>query len=155
MRATNVTLGRRWMLVLEPGEEVLATVTQWAEREGVTSATVDMFFGALRSARLIATNGEMVDPEPPLPDQVDVTYLEGVGAGSIGTVDGRTVVHLHLAAGAKGEGGAAYAGHLLAAETHYTLEMVVQEVLDPVFRLEPDAAFGINCLHFDEAPVTA
>jgi predicted DNA-binding protein with PD1-like motif len=143
------------MLVLEPGEEVLATVTRWAEREGVTSATVDMFFGALRSARLIATNGEMADPEPPLPDQVELAYLEGVGAGSIGTVDGRTVVHLHLAAGAKGEAGAAYAGHLLAAETHYTLEMVVQEVLDPVFRLEPDAVFGINCLHFGKAPTAS
>ncbi len=150
MREAVIATGRRWMLVLEPGEEMLSSVTAWAERIGVTAATVDMFFGALRSVRLIATTEPVDDPEPPLPEEVEVAYLEGIGAGSIVTVDGHPRVHLHVAAGAKAQGGVAYAGHVLSAETHYTMEMVVQEIVSPQLRLEPSAEFGIGCVHFEE-----
>ncbi|MGW9114639.1 PPC domain-containing DNA-binding protein [Microbacterium sp. NPDC055683] len=147
MRSAQIVAGRRWVLVLEPGEELVGTVSAWAERIGVRAATVE-FFGAFRSARLIAATEPVADPEPPLPQQVEVTYLEGVGSGSIGLADGGPSVHLHIAAGVKEQGGAAYAGHLLAAEVHYTVEVVVQEAVGPDFVLRPLPGFGINALHF-------
>ncbi|MCX6502848.1 MAG: DNA-binding protein [Microbacterium sp.] len=148
MRSAALTTGRRFLVVLDPGEDLLETVSSWAVAHGVTSATIDMFFGAFRRVGLIAADGPIEDPEAPLPASVDVTYLEGVGAGSISTVDGIPRAHLHVAAGVKAEAGAAYAGHVLYAETHYTVELVVQEILAPTFapRLSPE--FGIPCMHF-------
>lgn len=148
MRSAELTLGRRFVVVLDPGEEMLSALAGWAAQHEVASATVDMFFGAFRGVGLIATHEPVADPEPPLPARVDVAYVEGVGAGSIATVDGAPVAHLHIAAGAKDAGGAAYAGHVLHAETHYTVEVVVQEVLAPSFAPEPSAEFGIPCMHF-------
>ena len=149
MRSAELTMGRRWVIVLEPGEEVVSSLTRWCAGEGVTAATVDMFFGAFRSARLIASHGQILDPEPPLLDEVEVTYLEGIGSGTVSVVDGAPRVHLHIAAGAKDQAGAAYAGHLLSAETHYTVEIIVHEVVAPAFGLRAHPAHGVNCLIFE------
>ena len=148
MRSAHLTTGRRFLIVLDPGEELLATVSSWAAENGVTSATIDMFFGAFRRIGLIAGHEPVDDPEPPLPASVEVTYLEGVGAGSISTTDGVPRAHLHIAAGVKSAAGAAYAGHVLYAETHYTVELVVQEILEPTFAPQLSAEFGIPCMHF-------
>jgi len=54
-----------------------------------------------------------------------------------------------VAAGVKSAAGAAYAGHVLAAEAHYTVEAVVTEVVAPRFVLRPDPrAHGLDCLDF-------
>lgn len=112
MRSAALTTGRRFLVVLDPGEDLLETVSSWAVANGIISATIDMFFGAFRRVGLIAADGPIEDPEAPLPASVDVTYLEGVGAGSISTVDGIPRAHLHVAAGVKAEAGAPYAGHV-------------------------------------------
>jgi predicted DNA-binding protein with PD1-like motif len=148
MRSAELTLGRRFVVVLEPGEEVLSTLADWCAREGVAQGTLELF-GAFRSLRLIAAHEPVADHEPPLAQSVEVAYLEGSGSGSISTRDGAPRVHLHLAAGAKAEGGAAYAGHVLAAEVHYTAEAVVTEVLSPRFAPAPDPhAHGLDTLRF-------
>lgn len=150
VRETELVLGRRWSLVLEPGEEVIAALDEWCARTGVRAGTVDLFFGAFRSVTLIAGRDDTVDPELPLPTSVEVAYLEGIGSGSIAQKDGSARVHLHVAAGVKSAGGAAYAGHLLSAEVHYTVEVVVQEVLSPELTLRVDPrAHGIGCLFFE------
>ena len=143
MRSAPITTGRQWMLVLEPGEELLETITDWCVRTGVTQGTITLL-GAFRSVRLIGTHGPLDDEEPPLPDAVDVAYVEGSGSGTITTVDGSPKPHIHAAVGA-----AAYAGHVLRAEAHYTVEATVTEVVSPTFVLRPDAeAFGLTSLHF-------
>lgn len=150
MRSALLTTGRKWMLVLEPGEELLETITAWCVSAGVTQAAVTLF-GAFRSVRLIATNNQLADEEPPLADTLDVTYVEGSGSGTVTTVDGSPKPHIHVAVGVKSQGAAAYAGHALHAEAHYTVEVMVTEVISPTFVLRPDArAFGLNSLHFAE-----
>jgi len=148
VRSALLTTGRQWMLVLEPGEELLETISAWCARTGVAQATVTLF-GAFRSVRLIATNAPLADEEPPLADAVDVSYVEGSGSGTVTTVDASPKPHIHVAVGVKSQGAAAYAGHVLQAEAHYTVEVMVTEVISPTFVLRPDDnAFGLNSLHF-------
>jgi len=150
VRSAPITTGRQWMLVLEPGEELLQTITAWCVRTGVTQGTITLF-GAFRSVRLIGTHAPLDDEEPPLPDAVDVAYVEGSGSGTITTVDGSPKPHIHAAVGVKSQGAAAYAGHVLRAEAHYTVEATVTEVVSPTFVLRPDAeAFGLTSLHFTD-----
>ncbi|WP_341578381.1 PPC domain-containing DNA-binding protein [Microbacterium schleiferi] len=148
MRSAEITTGRQWMLVLDPGEELLETITAWCVSAGVTQATVSLF-GAFRSVRLIGTNAPLADEEPPLADAVDIAYLEGVGSGTITSVGGTPRPHIHVAAGVKSQGSTAYAGHLLRGEVHYTVEVTVIEVISPTFVLRHDTeAFGLTSLHF-------
>lgn len=148
VRGAQITTGRQWMLVLDPGEELLETITAWCVGAGVAQATVTLF-GAFRSVRLIGTNAPLADEEPPLADAVDIAYLEGVGSGTITSVGGTPRPHIHVAAGVKSQGSTAYAGHLLRGEVHYTVEVTVTEVVSPTFALRPDSAtFGLTCLHF-------
>ncbi|MDF2991130.1 MAG: hypothetical protein K0S37_1644 [Microbacterium sp.] len=156
MRSAELSLGRRFLVVLDPGEELISTLSRWAEENGIRSATVDQFFGAFRSIRLIAGDEPTHDPEPPLPTEVELRYLEGIGSGSISLMNGRARVHLHIAAGVKDERGLGYAGHVLSAETHYTVEVLVQEVSGAEFVSVPDpAAHGLPSLRFADAEVGA
>jgi len=58
-------------------------------------------------------------------------------------------VHLHAAVGRKSQGALAYAGHVLSAVTHYTAEVVVDEVPGTLIERRPDpAAHGLSTLRF-------
>lgn len=153
MRHAEIAEGRRFVLVLEPGEELLQSLQEWSRREGVRQALIRSFFGAFRQVRFIATEAPIDDEEAPLPDSVEVSYVEGVGSGSIAMHRGEPLVHLHAAVGVKREAALAYAGHVLAAVAHYTVEVVVDEVASPIMLLEPRAeSAGINCLTFAPPP---
>jgi predicted DNA-binding protein with PD1-like motif len=91
------------------------------------------------------------DQEPPLPQEVAVTYTEGIGSGTVlwDEAAGTPEPHLHLAVGVKNAAAAAFAGHLLGAEAHYTVEILIEEVLAPAMLRVPDPrAHGIPTLHF-------
>ncbi|WP_159500554.1 PPC domain-containing DNA-binding protein [Microbacterium sp. 18062] len=132
MRSTETITGRRVLVVLEPGDEVLSSLAEACRSHGIAQAVVTTFSGALRSARIIAADHAPVDPEAPLPESVEVRYTEGIGSGTI-TRDaaGDHTVHVHVALGAKDRSGLAVAGHLLHAETHYVVEVVLDEILAP------------------------
>jgi len=150
VHSSELIMGRRFALVLEPGEELVGSVRAFCEREGISSAFVPNFFGAYRDMTLIGADAAPDDEEPPLPDRVTVTYTEGIGSGSIATAaDGGVAVHLHAAVGRKSAGALAYAGHVMSAQVHYTTELVIEEVLSPVLTAVPvEASFGIPCLRF-------
>lgn len=154
MRSSEITVGRRFAVVLEPGDEVLASLTEACRQHGVRQGFVPVFSGAFRTARFIATDTPVADQEPPLPREVAVTYTEGIGSGTIlwDEAAGAPVPHLHVAVGVKNAAAAAYAGHLLGAETHYTAEVLVEEVLAPALLRVPDPrAWGIPTLHLGTA----
>jgi predicted DNA-binding protein with PD1-like motif len=138
MRTTAVTHGRRLLIVLEPGDDVLPSMAAACARHGIEQGVVATFSGAFRRARLIAGDEAALDPELPLADASEVYYTEGIGSGTV-TRDagGEYAVHIHVALGRKDRGGAAVAGHLLAAETHYVVEIVVDEVLEPALERTP------------------
>lgn len=153
MRSAEVTVGRRIVLVLEPGEEVVAAVTEACRQHGVRQGLVPVLSGAFRSVTMIAAHTPVEDEEPPLPQEVTVPYTEGIGSGTVqwDPQAGAAAVHLHVAVGVKNTGATGFAGHLLQAEVHYTTEVLVEEVLSPaLLRLPDPAAHGITTLHLGQ-----
>ncbi len=154
MQSTEVTTGRRVAVVLEPGDEVLASLAEVCRRHGIRQAFVPVFSGAFRSVRFIAADEPVADQEPPLPQEVTVTYTEGIGSGTVlwDPVAGAATPHVHLAVGVKNAAAAAFAGHLLGAEAHYTVEVLVEEVVAPALLRVPDPrAYGIPTMRFGAA----
>ncbi len=154
MREHLMVTGRRLVLSLEPGDEVLTSIAEACRRHGFEQAIVVMLSGALRTARLIGTNHPEGDPELPLADAVEVHYVEGTGSGTVSrdvtdSGDEMYVVHVHVALGEKGKGARAVAGHLLSGTAHYVVEVVLDEVLSPRFGREATAATsGVPALTF-------
>jgi predicted DNA-binding protein with PD1-like motif len=148
VRSAVVERGRRIVLVLEPGDEVLAALAAACEEHGVTTAVVPVFLGAFTSVSLIGTSEPVDDPDVPLPLSTEIFWVEGSGSATIAPgADGRAVVHLHGTFGDKLDGATGYSGHLLRAVTHYTAEVVIDEVTGAdLRRLPDDRAHGITTL---------
>lgn len=141
-------------MALEPGEEVLASIAALCEEHQFRSAVIPVFLGAFTRVTLIGTREPVADEDAPLPLSETVEWVEGLGAGTAAPdAAGTPVVHLHAAVGRKSAGAAAYAGHVLSAVTHYTAEILIEEVLGPPLWRSPDpAAHGIPTLRFGAAP---
>jgi predicted DNA-binding protein with PD1-like motif len=150
VRSVEVSAGRRLIAALEPGEEVLASVAALCEQHQFQAAVVPVFLGAFTRVTLIGTREPVEDEDVPMPRSTTVEWVEGLGAATVAPgADGARVVHLHAAVGRKSQGTLAYAGHVLSAVTHYTVEIVVDEVLGPPIERFPDsAAHGIATLRF-------
>jgi predicted DNA-binding protein with PD1-like motif len=148
MQSAEIIAGRRFAIVLEPGDDVLSELAAACRRHDIAQAAITTLSGAFRVVRLIAAHTPAADPELPMPTAVDVPYSEGVGSGTITRgPDGEPVVHLHVAVGVKDEAGSAAAGHVLFAETHYIVEVVIEEILSPVLHRRPHPqSFGIPIL---------
>lgn len=159
MKTAFARPGRRMLVALEPGDEVLTSLAEACRTAGIEQAAITTFSGAFRWARIIASDHAPADPEAPLPESTTIGYSEGVGSGTVLLgEDGELIVHLHVAFGEKDRSGAAAAGHLLAAETHYVVEVVVDEILDPPLRRAPHPdASGLHILDFPQLrrPVSA
>jgi predicted DNA-binding protein with PD1-like motif len=151
VRSAQVVPGRRLIAALEPGEEVLASIAVLCAEHQFQVAVVPVFFGAFTRVDLIGTREPVADEDAPLPRSQTVEWVEGLGAATVAPgADGGPVVHLHAAVGRKSAGTEAYAGHVLSAVTHYTVELLIEEVLGPPVRRCPDpAAHGIPTLRFD------
>ncbi len=150
MRSAEVSAGRRLIVALEPGEEVLAAIAALCRQHGFAAAVVPVFLGAFTQVTLIGTREPVADEDVPLPRSVTVEWVEGLGSATVAPgADGEPIVHLHAAVGRKSDGALGYAGHVLSAVTHYTVEAVVEEVLGPRVERRPDpAAHGLNTLRF-------
>ena len=61
MRATEFTVGRRFAVALDPGDEVLEALTKLCAQHDIRQATIPVFSGAFRSARLIAAHTPVDD----------------------------------------------------------------------------------------------
>ncbi len=144
--------GRRLVVALEPGDEVLTSLATACREHGIAQALVVTFSGAFRSADLIAGDHAPDDPELPSGEVTRVAYTEGIGSGTVTSENGEYVVHLHVALGEKSRSGAAAAGHLLRAETHYVAEIALDEILEPPMsrRVHP-ASSGVGILALDGA----
>ncbi|MFD1714298.1 PPC domain-containing DNA-binding protein [Amnibacterium flavum] len=140
MFAAELSIGRRFLVVLQPGDEVLEGVREFCRQHQVGQAYLSSFLGAYTTATLIGTADPIEDEDAPLPKSVTFRNLEGVGSGTIVTVDDLPVPHIHVALGEKGDRAAAYAGHLLAATVQYVTEIVVEEVLSPRLTKRADPA---------------
>ncbi|MDQ1130222.1 PPC domain-containing DNA-binding protein [Microbacterium sp. SORGH_AS_0888] len=152
MRSHVARTGRRILVALEPGDEVLGSIAAACRAHEIAQAVVVTFSGAFRWADLIAGDHEPDDPEAPSAEVTRVSYTEGVGSGTITSENGEHVVHIHVALGEKSRSGAAVAGHLLRAETHYVVEIALDEILAPAMLRRPHpGSSGVGILTFAES----
>jgi predicted DNA-binding protein with PD1-like motif len=149
--SSELVLGRSLLVVVEPGEPLMATVLDACADHGIVQGYLPVFLGAFTTLRLIGTCGPPLDRDAPIADEVWLDNVEGSGSGTL-CVDpgqGKTVLHLHAALGVKQYAANGYAGHVLEATVQYVAEIVVQEVVQPLLtrRVHPGSS-GLPILHF-------
>jgi uncharacterized protein len=113
---------RTHVVILETGDEAMACLKDFAERERVTGARLSAI-GAFREAVLLYFDWETKQyKEIPVREQVEVAALNG----DIGVDDkGAPALHVHLVLGRPD--GTALAGHLESGDVRPTLEIIVTE----------------------------
>jgi len=151
MISAELTTGRRFAVVLQPGDDVLASIAAVCAEHGIEQGYLPVFLGAFTRVSIIGTCSPVDDHDAPLPDSVHLEGVEGTGSGTVAfdPATGGVHVHVHVAVGVKAYSANGYAGHLLSATVHYVTEIVVEEVLSPRFIRSPDAsAHGLANLAF-------
>jgi predicted DNA-binding protein with PD1-like motif len=113
---------RTFVVVLETGEEIVAGLQQFAERENVHTASFTAI-GALSDAVLLYFDWQKKDYQKiPVREQVEVASLIGDVADD---PKGKPALHIHIVLGTRD--GSAKAGHLGEGHVRPTLEVVVTE----------------------------
>ena len=113
---------RTFVVVLETGEEIVASLQQFAERENVHTASFTAI-GALSDANLLYFDWLKKDYQKiPVREQVEVASLIGDVADD---PKGKPALHIHIVLGTRD--GSAKAGHLGEGHVRPTLEVVVTE----------------------------
>ena len=154
MISAELTVGRRFAVVLQPGDDVMSSLAAACAQHGIEQAYLPVFLGAFTTVSLIGTCSPIDDHDAPLPDSVHLEGVEGTGSGTIAVnaATGLLTPHVHVAVGVKAYSANGYAGHLLDATVHYVTEVIVEEVLSPAFVRRPDAAArGLANLAFERS----
>jgi len=145
MKAQLVGGERTFVLVLEPGEEAFAAITEFAAKEKLAGASITAI-GAFERATvgwfdLDKKGYKNID----VAEQCEVLSLVGdVAAGD----DGKPSVHLHAVLGLSD--GSTRGGHLLKGYVRPTLEVVIEE--SPVhLRRKKRPELGIALLDLPKA----
>jgi uncharacterized protein len=113
---------RTFVVVLETGEEVVASLQKFATRESVHAASFTAI-GALSEAVLLYFDWQKKDYQKiPVREQVEVASLIGDIADD---PEGKPSLHIHVVVGTRD--GSAKAGHLGEGHVRPTLEVVVTE----------------------------
>jgi hypothetical protein len=127
---------RTWVLVLDTGDEAVASIQAWADQEGVTAASLTGL-GAFSAVTLGFFDWESKEyREISVDEQVEVVSL----IGDIAREGKRARLHAHVVAGRSD--GTARAGHLMSGHVRPTLEVVLVE--SPAhLRRTPDSETGL------------
>lgn len=113
---------RTFALVLETGDEVMACLKDFAEREELSAAGLSAI-GAFSSAVITYFDWDKKDYlSNPVDEQVEVASLNGDVALA---PDGSRAIHIHTVLGKRD--GTALAGHLAEARVRPTLEIILTE----------------------------
>ena len=127
-------------LVFEPDDEVMATLSAFAEERGIRGAHFTAL-GAFRSATLAYFDWETKEYEEiAVDEQVEVTAM----VGNIGRKeDGSVAVHAHCVLGRRD--GSAVTGHLMEATVRPTLELFLSVGTNELTR-RPDEESGLDLI---------
>jgi uncharacterized protein len=112
---------RTFVVVLETGEEIVASLQEFATRESVHAASFTAI-GALSDAVLLYFDWQKKDYQKIPVQQVEVASLIGDIADD---PEGKPALHIHIVVGTRD--GSAKAGHLGEGHVRPTLEVVVTE----------------------------
>ena len=133
----------RYVVRLEKGEEVVASLTELCKKEGVQLASVE---GLGAVDRLIAGVFDTQQKEflaNEFSGKLEILSL----SGTMTTLHGEVYPHLHIAVA--DETGRAFGGHLKEARVSATAEILLNAINGRVERLFSDE-IGLNLLHFVE-----
>lgn len=131
-----------YAVVFETGEEVVAGLMQFALDKQLTASQITAI-GALSEVTLGYFNLEKRDYKHiPLKEQVEVLSL----VGNVATDKNKPKIHAHIVVGKSN--GSAYGGHLIEAYVRPTLEVIIQETPEHLWR-KPDPATGLALIDLD------
>jgi predicted DNA-binding protein with PD1-like motif len=143
-------LGRRYVLVLERGDELMAEVEEFAERERLRAAEFTGI-GAVSSAKLAAFD----------PDEREYVDIPDPGQAELVSLNGRITLpkdadpehppeerQLHVHCVLSGEDGATIAGHVFQLVIRPTCEVFITESAEHVARRE-DPGSGLPVISID------
>lgn len=137
--------GDRYIVRLESGEPVIATLTQFVRTERIEFAQIGGA-GALRSVRLGYWNAESKAYEyRDFEEQVEVVSFQGNAA----LKDGEPFLHIHAVFGRRNF--SAFGGHIKEGQVHPTLEVWLRTEAVEVRRVK-DEASGLDLLELPEHP---
>jgi len=112
---------RTFAVILETGDEVMACLQAFAERENLSAAQITAI-GAFSRAELAYFDWETKEYLAiPVEEQVEVASM----LGDVALTDGKPSIHAHLVLGRRD--GQALAGHLREAHVRPTLEVIITE----------------------------
>jgi predicted DNA-binding protein with PD1-like motif len=113
---------RTFVIVLETGEEIVASLQKFAARENVHAASFTAI-GALSDVVLLYFDWQKKEYQKiPVREQVEVAALIGDIAED---PEGKPALHIHIVVGTRD--GSAKAGHLGEGHVRPTLEVIVTE----------------------------
>ena len=123
-KSINDGVERTFVLILDQGEEAFKTITEFADREKITGASVSAI-GAFSKAKVgwFDLNAKTYKPIV-VDEQCEVLSLIGdVAQGD----DGKASLHLHAVLGLKD--GTVRGGHLMSGSVQPTLEVTITETV--------------------------
>jgi uncharacterized protein len=131
-----------FLLVLEPGEEVIASLEQFARAHDIAGASFTGI-GAFESAVLAFFDLERREYDRiPVREQAEVLSI----TGNIGRHDGKPLVHAHAVIGMRD--GDALGGHVLEGHVRPTLEIFLTVPGETIVRRK-DPATGLPLMSPD------
>jgi predicted DNA-binding protein with PD1-like motif len=127
---------KTWALIFEPGDEVMALLTEFAKRERLDSSHFTAI-GAFERATLGYFDRQRKEyTKIPVNEQVEVLSL----VGDIALEKGEPKVHAHVVVGRSD--GSTRGGHIMDAHVWPTLEVVLSETPGEL-RRKHDAESGL------------
>jgi uncharacterized protein len=112
---------KTWVLIFEPGDEVMATLTGFAKEQGLDSSHFTAIGAFERATLAYFDRRRKAYQQIPLDEQVEVLSL----IGDIALKGEQPMVHAHVVVGRPD--GSTRGGHLMQAHVWPTLEVVLTE----------------------------
>ncbi|MCI4336038.1 MAG: DNA-binding protein [Thermoplasmata archaeon] len=137
--------GARWMLRLDEGQDLFATLAAFATEESIRAGVVVSGIGMLRRATLGYWNGREYSPmELKVPHELVALH------GSIAVVDGAPSIHLH--ASVSGPEHQTVSGHVMQATIGILGEIYVETFPNRTFGRPMNESVGLRGLDLEPGP---
>ncbi|GHB28811.1 hypothetical protein GCM10010306_021480 [Streptomyces umbrinus] len=151
MRATPITTGRKYVLVLDHGDDFFPSLEKFCRDNEIRSGHIPTLIGGFRSAEIVGTSKPLENPETPLWAAVTVHNLEVIGSGTLAwdPETDRLAPHIHVTTGLKASSAEARTSHLVSAQVQFITELVVEEFTGPALTRSRDLSLNVPLLRFE------
>lgn len=151
MHAHQLTPGRSFGVVFEPGEDFFDTLHAFCRQHDLRQGYIPMFLAAFAEADIVGTCQKPDDPHAPVWTEVHVENVEAFGCGTLAWDDQAGIVlpHIHTSLGLKHQSANGFTSHLLRARVQFVVEMIITEITEPRLRRVPNPdAYDTPLLRF-------